>query len=555
MEIAPVSVADAGVLADALLRAALAGTTRAEQRRASRLGRLLGDDAGRELLFTLTDEVLRTDDARRAARRLARLVGGGLPRALGPIDRAGLRLAALVGGAAPAAVARAVRARVHAETRGVILSAADPDFADHLARRRAAGIDCNVNLLGEAILGDDEAAARLDAVGRRLQRPDVQCVSVKVSALCANLDVLAFDASVARIIEQLRLVYRIAGRTTPPKLVYLDMEEYRDLHVTVAAFRTVLDEPEFRSLTAGIALQAYLPDSHAVLDGLCDWAATRRANGGAPVRVRIVKGANLAMEQVEAELSGWPQAPYPTKAEVDASYKRMLDRAFTAAARGDLRVGVGSHNLFDIAWALALREAGHLHDAVEIEMLEGMAPAQARSVRAVAGSLLLYTPVVDDAEFAAAIAYLSRRLDENAADENFLRALFTITPGSAAWEGERAKFDAAVAARLTVSTAPRRNQDRRTEHAAGDPDAEFANEPDTDFTLAGNREWIAHHLAAAELPEPAPLLTHTDAVDAVVARAAEAAARVGRDDHTRTPGGAHPVRRRHGRAPRTHRSR
>ena len=134
----------------------------------------------------------------------------------------------------------------------------------------------------------------------------------------------------------------------------------------------------------------------------------------------------------------------------------MLDRAFAAAARGDLRVGVGSHNLFDIAWALALREAGHLHDAVEIEMLEGMAPAQARSVRAVAGSLLLYTPVVDDAEFAAAIAYLSRRLDENAADENFLRALFTITPGSAAWEGERAKFDAAVAARLTVPTAPRR---------------------------------------------------------------------------------------------------
>ena len=72
---------------------------------ASRLGRLLGDDAGRELLFTLTDEVLRTDDARRATRRLARLVGGGLPRALGPIDRAGLRLAALVGGAAPAAIA------------------------------------------------------------------------------------------------------------------------------------------------------------------------------------------------------------------------------------------------------------------------------------------------------------------------------------------------------------------------------------------------------------------------------------------------------------------
>jgi RHH-type proline utilization regulon transcriptional repressor/proline dehydrogenase/delta 1-pyrroline-5-carboxylate dehydrogenase len=509
--------------ATALLVDAEQRTTRGERRRARRLGRLLADPVGRELLMSLTDEVLRADDPRRAMHRLARLVEPGLPRSLGPIDRLGMRLAAVGGAAVPRLVAPVVRGRVKAETRGVILAARDPAFARHIARRRAQGFDANVNLLGEAILGDDEADTRLDAVCNRLRHPDVQCVSVKISALCANLDVLAFEHSLERIVERLRRVYRVAASFSPPKFVYLDMEEYRDLHLTVAAFRTVLDEPEFVSLSAGIALQAYLPDSYAVLDELCEWAAARRAAGGAPARIRIVKGANLAMEAVDAELMGWPQAPYSTKADVDAHYKRMVERAFEAVRAGDLHLGVASHNLFDVAWALVERDERGLGAAVEIEMLEGMAPAQARATHADAGALLLYTPVVDNADFAAAIAYLARRLDENASEENFLRALFTITPGSAAWRREETRFRTAIAQRHEVSTLPRRRQDRRTEQRRFDPEAPFANEPDTDFTLPANREWITSHLATDFPPELPPLLTHSDAIDAVVERAAAAA--------------------------------
>src|SRR5947209_13444974 len=92
-------------LAGALLRGAIAQTSRAEARRAQRLGRILGDRRARELLFTLTDEVLRTDDDRRAMRRLRSLVAAGLPDAFGPVDRLGLRLAAATGGLAPALVA------------------------------------------------------------------------------------------------------------------------------------------------------------------------------------------------------------------------------------------------------------------------------------------------------------------------------------------------------------------------------------------------------------------------------------------------------------------
>ena len=93
------------------------------------------------------------------------------------------------------------------------------------------------------------------------------------------------------------------------------MEEYRDLDLTVDVFTEVLDEEEFRDIEAGIVLQAYLPESHAVFEQLLAWARTRREQGGAPIKVRIVKGANLAMETVEAQIHGWPRrptAPRPT---------------------------------------------------------------------------------------------------------------------------------------------------------------------------------------------------------------------------------------------------
>ena len=103
------------------------------------------------------------------------------------------------------------------------------------------------------------------------------------------------------------------------------MEEYRDLHLTIAAFKAVLDEPEFFDYKAGIVLQAYLPDAHLAQQELTTWAKARVSKGGAPIKIRIVKGANLAMERVEAALHGWAQAPYYTKADVDVGIGGHLD--------------------------------------------------------------------------------------------------------------------------------------------------------------------------------------------------------------------------------------
>ncbi len=521
-----------------------------ERRQAARLARILGDPAGRRAILALTDEVLRIGDPARAAGVYAGLVrsGGSLAadwrsaRFMAPADRAayvaGGRLAPLL----PAAVVPLLRRRVLKEMSGVILPAGRRALQRHAAERRARGMRLNINVLGEAVLGEDEARRRLAQILEMLARPSVDYVSVKVSAICSQLDVLAFDEEVERVAGRLRPLYRAAAAHRPAKFVNLDMEEYRDLALTVAVFRKVLDEPEFRHLDAGIVLQAYLPDSLPALRELCSWARRRQAESRRPetreaetrgadgpggdgagrrgaVKVRIVKGANLAMETVEAELQRWPRAPFATKAETDANYKRMLAVALDPANDGAVRVGVASHNLFEIAWAVSRAESGGQRHRLELEMLEGMSPAAAEAVAARFGGLLLYAPVVDPGDLQAAIAYLVRRLDENSAPDNFLAHQFAMTLDSPAWAAEAARFRAAVAdagrpqESPAAAVASRRTQDRAREEAQPAPPAEggsgFLNEPDTDFTRPANRDWVAAHLQRVGeqgLPEYRPVV-------------------------------------------------
>ncbi len=492
-----VLTAQAEVLAAQLLARASHYETRADRRRRRQVARVMDDPRSRAFLLALTDQVLRIHSPRRAGRRLHDLVDElSIPSFVTGFDRLALRAGAQLAPVLPRVVVPLAVRRLRREFGGVVLPAEPELYERHARVRRAQGIRLNVNVLGEAILGDDEARRRQAAILEQLRRPNVDYVSVKISAVCAQLDVLAFDYSVDRICERLRPIYAEAIRHTPHKFVNLDMEEYRDLHLTVSAFKRVLSDEPFATVDAGIVLQAYLPDSFAVLDDLCRWAKSRRSASGAVTKVRIVKGANLAMESVEAELRGWPQAPYVTKAEVDANFKRLLDRALATENDGAVKVGVASHNLFDVGWALATREAAAATNLVEIEMLEGMANPQALAVREAAGHLLLYAPIVRRDDFESAVAYLVRRLDENTSPENFLRHLFSLSEGSPDWLAERDKFRAAVHDRHLPAGGPRRTQDRSAEdRLAGSLEAgAFANEPDTDFALHANRHWVSDHL-------------------------------------------------------------
>ncbi len=325
---------------------------------------------------------------------------------------------------------------------------------------------------------------------------------MKISSIFSQVSVLAYEDTLERVKSPLRDLYRAAienGAGGQAKLVNLDMEEFRDLHLTCDVFKAVLEEPEFHHLEAGIVLQAYLPDSFALQQDLTAWARARRKRGGAGIKLRLVKGANLAMEKVEAAIEGWEQAPYESKGQVDANFKRMLHYGCEPLHAAAVRLGVGSHNIFDVAYALLLREREGVREQVEIEMLEGMANHQARVVEDMAGSLLFYAPVVRRENFHSAIAYLMRRLDENTAPENFLHDLFGMRPGGPKWTEQCERFLLACGAKDAVSAVSARQQDRGAEYGeiVG---TRFGNEPDTDWTRERNREWARAALQVVRIP-------------------------------------------------------
>lgn len=518
-------------LAAELLVAARTGTSRGEQRRQLRLRRLLASESGTRLIFSVADRVLRPTDVRAAAGQLIAVTAGDL-EGVSPADRTLLRIAARAARPFPGPVVGLVVARLRHETGALVYPAEPSPLGRRLARLWKAGRRPNLNLLGEAILGWQEAEKRTAAVDALLRRDDVDCVSVKVSSVAAGLSLIDFEGSVGRITGPLRHLYRRAGASGDAKLVNLDMEEHRDLDLTVESFMRALDDDEFASLTAGIALQAYLPDTHAALDRLLDFAGRRRESGKAPIRIRLVKGANLAMENVDAELHGWPAAPYRTKADTDASYIRLLERLVEVAASGAVQVGVASHNLFDVALALVLsQETG---TALDVEMLAGMADTQATAVAARSPRLLLYVPATTRGDFRNALAYLARRLDENTTPEGFLRHALAMAPGSSQWQEQADRFARSVRARGDVTTRPFQTQDRTRDgtqvgiripvapsttvsRPAAD-DGRFANEPDTDLTVPANRRWAQGALAAPGRQAPPPPASEAD-VDRAVAGA------------------------------------
>ena len=472
-----------------------------ERRQQAELDRMLDHPEDKATLTQITDQSFRSNSPGRVVDQMVHILDvQGVPRFFSMFDQALLKGFQSFGEYLPGVAVPLVKEKMRKETANVILPAEEDKLRWHLSERTREGVRMNVNFLGEAILGEQECRKRLDRYLAALQLPEIECVSIKISTLYSQISPLAREHTIKKVSDRLELLYRAAAKekfvrpdgTSVSKFVYLDMEEYRDLSLTAEIFQRTLDRPGMQKVRAGIALQAYVPDSALVQESITRWAQDRLSRGGEPVTIRIVKGANMEMERMEASLRGWPQAPYRSKLETDANYKRMLRYGMDPDRLQAVQLGVASHNLFDLAYAIVLSVATGSLDRVQFEMLEGMANHQRRAILELSQRLLLYAPACYREEFINAIGYLIRRLDENTGPDNFLRHAFKIQVGSSTWQRLENGFIESIQQIDQVPVGPRRTQDRNLEPK--EPLAplnwrRFSNEPDTDFSLPQNGDW------------------------------------------------------------------
>ncbi|WP_449409078.1 proline dehydrogenase family protein [Microbacterium maritypicum] len=464
---------------------------------AARLAGVLQDANGLPFTLGFVDGVMRPESLGAAAsqlHRIAPIVPDFLPWYLRSAVKIGGGMAPVL----PAPVVPIARRVLREMVGHLVVDARPAKLGPAIAKIRESGARLNLNLLGEAVLGEAEAKRRLDGIHDLIRRPDVDYVSVKVSAIMSHISMWAFDDVVDAVVERLLPLYATAA--SDRTFINLDMEEYRDLDLTIAVFTRILEDPRLQGLEAGIVLQAYLPDALPALQELTAWARERVEHGGAPIKVRLVKGANLAMEHVEARMHGWPTATYDTKLDTDANYLRCLDWALRPENVAAVHLGIAGHNLFGIAYAWLLAGERGLVGAtstdsgaviagqppIEFEMLFGMAQGQVQAVSREVGEVLLYVPVVKPDEFDVAISYLVRRLEENASSENFLSAAFRLGDDEALFVREQDRFLDALdrSTSPTLRRGPRRTQDRSAPVHESMRPVPVAPAPEQDLTKA-----------------------------------------------------------------------
>lgn len=421
----------------------------------------------------------------------------GIPDFFNKTDQVLIKLYMLFGYWFPHIAMPILKKKVRNQTNKIIISEERPKLTKHLSGRWNSRIGQNVNLLGEVVLGDGEAKHRYEHYIEALKEADINYISIKLSGIYAQIHPLSYEQNKKELCKLVADIYRAAianpytdqQGVSKAKFVNLDMEEYKDANLTMDVFLEVMGMPEFKNYNGGIVIQAYLPDASRFQKQLLDFAKKRFADGGAPLKMRLVKGANLQMESVISSLKGWENPIYPTKIEVDANYLHILDLALEPENIKACHVGVASHNYFSIAYAHLLAEKNGVSEFVTFEMLEGMANNLPRVMRKLEKQIILYTPVVREKHFLNAISYLVRRLDENTGKDNFLSYTFNLKLDSPQWNFLAEQFLEAYKIKDSIRKEAFRTQDRTKKPTPVKDINVFENEADTDLDLPQNRQW------------------------------------------------------------------
>lgn len=328
---------------------------------------------------------------------------------------------------------KAIRSQVEQLARAFIAGATAEEALPALTELWKAGRAWSVDLLGEATVSEREADCSRDhclnaltSLGQGtkgwpsmplLQQdqfgaiPTVQ-LSVKVSALSSIIDPIDPEGSYQTVAMRLRPLLDRAMEV--PASIIFDMEQAETKNFLLFIFTKLLSEPAYRSYPhGGVALQAYHRETGQDVTRLLEWVRDR----GAPITIRLVKGAYWDSDIIRYRQRGWPVPLFEQKAETDVNYEALVRSLLQQTSL--VKAAFGTHNLRTLAFIEATAASLGLNpEAWEYQMIYGMAEPFQQAITKMGRRLRLYTPV---GQLLPGMAYLVRRLLENTSNESFLR--------------------------------------------------------------------------------------------------------------------------------------
>ncbi len=237
-------------------------------------------------------------------------------------------------------------------------------------------------------------------------------LSIKPSSLYCRIRPVDPQGSIDGLVQMLRPVFACAKKHGAA--ICLDMEQFEFKDIILASFKQLLMEPEFRDWPhAGVAMQAYLRETEQDLKAMIEWARER----GTPVTIRLVRGAYWDYETITATQFGWDSPVWEQKWQTDQNYDNCVEILLHNI--NHVTPAIATHNIRSLAHAMALAEQAAIKPGqFEFQMLFGMSPHMVKAVTDSGYRLRVYVPF---GELIPGMAYLTRRLLENASSQSFRR--------------------------------------------------------------------------------------------------------------------------------------
>ncbi len=497
----------------------------------------------------LLDAVVGASDPFGAALGL-REVSRDLPTSMPTVERLAVRAGGLASLGLPWAVLPVARKWLRGRVSHLALSAKME--ADSSAALRAAlqqvktdGRELVLALGGAGVLGDAAAALELERLLALAELPEVTTLALDVSRLVPSTGSGAWsldhDASVGA--QRLRTLLETAQRHDVSILV--ESHDYRSSLLAPQLLVTALQNPGLEQLRVGVSLAAELPETLQTAAALAALARARVDAGGAPLEVVVGIAGFTGREQIESVLGGLAIAPLEERPAQQAQLMRTLVPLLEAGPAVSTVIASEDPHLLAAATVLA-EQLGAA--APTVQLRAGVAPGLEGVIADHGFGVRRRLPLVHPKEFSGAVEYLIALAAETADADSALahtRALFAGNAGELALGAKRLREVLAQAA--TPAPQSRRVQQREREwsedardtmvfyrapaepnrfetggltaavlgltrahtgaitlEVAGAPlripvisETGFANEPVTDASRYGNREWVRGVLAKA----------------------------------------------------------
>jgi len=466
----------------------------------SALSRLAADKQNRDFLSQLCAEVLAPAPPQQQAEKLRTLLNsfGGVPTFFSAMGRLRFKAAAMAAHSLQAAAMGEVH-RIFRSTFGELCFEGELEkIARRVKEASKASLTCALNLLDPQVFGNKSAAlyaARLSALGQSR----LAGLIIQPWRLCPELSPFAPETG-AKGLE--RALCALLKGLPHDKPVIVESGASDLLPIIAEGVKLALSHKENSQVRLMLELPAYLRNAAAILRDLDEWAAARAEKGGAPLQVAIVKGSRLDQERVLSFAYGRDGAA-TTKAETEARYKQLVHAAIAASPLAITPV-IGTHNLFDIAYALLDWGRSGRDGLPPFLFFLGLSNHLGRVLARAGAQVTLAAPVADSKEETASFeAYLLGLINELSRFDGFLTIGHAPEPGSIGWGRMRQHFLAALSGR----------------------DAQLAAQETADSAFVGSkldhikdRAYVSRFMAAAEAEHERaqskiPLLLDGKAVD------------------------------------------